>query len=58
MWNSYSPLVGQNLDPLTQIQVTVGASEGLMAAINGVVAPGDEVIGTDQGFVPLELTSI
>jgi aspartate/methionine/tyrosine aminotransferase len=40
----YSPLVGRELNPDTQFQVTSGASGGLFATILGVVSPGDEVI--------------
>ena len=35
---------GQNLDPLTQIVVTSGATEAVFAALLGLTDPGDEVI--------------
>ncbi|MEZ4612154.1 MAG: aminotransferase class I/II-fold pyridoxal phosphate-dependent enzyme [Caldilineaceae bacterium] len=41
---SYSPLFGRELDPLREIVVTVGATEGIFATIQALVNPGDEVI--------------
>lgn len=41
---AYSPLFGRSLDPLTEIVVTTGATEGIFAAIQALVEPGDEVI--------------
>jgi N-succinyldiaminopimelate aminotransferase len=35
---------GQTFDPLTEVTVTAGATEGLAAAFLGLVNPGDEVI--------------
>ena len=40
----YSPLFGRRLDPLQEIVVTVGATEGIFATIQALVNPGDEVI--------------
>ena len=40
----YSPLFGRDLDPLQEIVVTVGATEGIFATIQALVDPGDEVI--------------
>ncbi len=40
----YSPLFGRSLDPLNEIVVTVGATEGIFATIQALVNPGDEVI--------------
>jgi len=40
----YSPVFGRELDPMTQIVVTTGATEGIFATVQGVVDPGDEVI--------------
>lgn len=40
----YSPLLDRNLDPLTEIVVTDGATEGIFASIQALVEPGDEVI--------------
>jgi len=41
---TYSPLFGHALDPLAEIVVTVGATEGIFATIQALVEPGDEVI--------------
>ncbi|MFC5629391.1 aminotransferase [Aliibacillus thermotolerans] len=38
-------------DPLSEIIVTVGASEGLDIAIRAIINPGDEVIVVEPGFV-------
>ncbi len=35
---------GRTLDPVANIQITVGATEGLFAAIQALVDPGDEVV--------------
>jgi aspartate/methionine/tyrosine aminotransferase len=40
----YSPLFGRTLNPLTEIVVTVGATEGIFATVQALVNPGDEVI--------------
>ncbi len=40
----YSPLFGRSLNPLTEIVVTVGATEGIFATVQALVDPGDEVI--------------
>ncbi len=40
----YSPLFGRTIDPLTEIVVTTGATEGIFATIQALVNPGDEVI--------------
>lgn len=41
-------------DPLTQILVTVGVSEGMDLAMRAVINPGDEVISPDPGYVAYE----
>jgi aspartate/methionine/tyrosine aminotransferase len=41
---TYSPLFGRELDPLTEIVVTTGATEAIFATMQGLVDPGDEVI--------------
>ena len=40
----YSPLFGRSLDPFSEVVVTVGATEGIFAAMQALVEPGDEVI--------------
>lgn len=40
----YSPLFHRTLDPMTEIVVTDGATEGIFATIQALVEPGDEVI--------------
>lgn len=40
----YGPLFHRELDPLTEIVVTVGATEGIFATLQALVEPGDEVI--------------
>lgn len=40
----YSPRFGRDLDPMQEIVVTVGATEGIFAVIQALVEPGDEVI--------------
>lgn len=42
--NVYSPLFGRELNPLTEIVVTVGATEGIFATIQALIEPGNEVI--------------
>jgi len=41
---AYSPLFGRTLDSMTEIVVTIGATEGIFAAVQALVDPGDEVI--------------
>lgn len=40
----YGPLFGRPLDPLREIVITTGATEGIFASIQALVDPGDEVI--------------
>ncbi len=40
----YSPVFDRELDPLTEIVVTTGATEGIYATVQGLIDPGDEVI--------------
>ncbi len=40
----YGPLFGRELDPMTEIVVTDGATEGIFATVQALVDPGDEVI--------------
>lgn len=41
---TYGALLGRELDPLTEIVVTTGATEAIFATIQALVNPGDEVI--------------
>jgi aminotransferase len=45
---------GLEYDPVAQILVTVGVSEGVDLAFRTVVDPGDEVISPDPGYVAYE----
>ena len=40
----YGPLFGRELDPLSEIVISTGATEGIFATMQGLVDPGDEVI--------------
>lgn len=46
----YSPLMGLNLDPLTQITTTVGATEAIFACTQSLLNPGDEVVVFEPAF--------
>jgi len=39
-----SPKTKQNLDPIKNVQITVGATEGLFAITQAFISPGDEVV--------------
>jgi aspartate/methionine/tyrosine aminotransferase len=41
---AYSPSLGRDLDPDTEITVTCGCTEALAASLLGLVNPGDEVV--------------
>jgi aspartate/methionine/tyrosine aminotransferase len=41
---TYGPLFGRELDPMREIVVTTGATEGIFATMQALVNPGDEVI--------------
>lgn len=41
---AYSPYFGREIDPMREIVITVGATEGIFATIQALVEPGDEVI--------------
>src|SRR5690242_7300224 len=45
---------GLNYDPMTQILITVGVSEGVDLAMRTIIDPGDEVISLDPGYVAYE----
>lgn len=40
----YSPKVGRELNPATEIMTTIGASEAIYSSIQSIVNPGDEVM--------------
>ncbi|KAL9099308.1 MAG: hypothetical protein Q9163_005176 [Psora crenata] len=42
--NAYSPFMGRQLDPDTEVTVTTGANEGMLSAFMAFIEPGDEVI--------------
>lgn len=46
----YSPTIGKEIDPLTEIVVADGASEALCAAMLGLLNEGDEVIAFEPAF--------
>jgi len=46
----YSKLMSHEVNPMTEILITVGAYGSLHAAINGLVQPGDEVIIIEPFF--------
>ncbi len=46
----YGPLFGRELDPATEITVTDGCTEALVASLFGLVNPGDEVILVEPFF--------
>lgn len=41
---------GRDLDPDTQVQVTVGATEGIAAALLGLLEPGDAVVAFEPYY--------
>lgn len=46
----YSPLVGRKIDPLTEVTVSVGASEGIFAIMQSMLNEGDEVVTLEPTF--------
>lgn len=46
----YSPLVNRTIDPLQEVTVTVGATEALFCAMQGLVNEGDEVVILEPAF--------
>ncbi|KAL9611276.1 MAG: hypothetical protein Q9167_004073 [Letrouitia subvulpina] len=47
---AYSPLLGKNIDPDTEVVITTGANEGMLSAFMAFVEPGDEVIVFEPFF--------
>ncbi|GCE25009.1 putative aminotransferase YugH [Dictyobacter alpinus] len=50
----FQRLYGLTYDPLSQVLVTVGVSEGVDLAMRTIIDPGDEVIAPDPGYVAYE----
>lgn len=48
--NAYSPFMGKDLDPETEVVITTGANEGILSAFMAFVEPGDEVIVFEPYF--------
>lgn len=46
----YSPLVNRTIDPLTEITISVGATEGIFAILQGMINDGDEVVVLEPAF--------
>lgn len=46
----YSPLVGRTINPLTEVTVTVGATEALFATMQALLNEGDEVVVLEPTF--------
>jgi len=54
----YTPLLGRAVDPLTELIVTVGASEAIFACVQSLVGPGDEVVMVEPVFDPIKAAVI
>lgn len=48
--NHYSPLFGRELNPLTEITISAGVTEGLYASLQAMINPGDEVVLFEPAF--------
>lgn len=48
--NYYGPLVGREINPLTEVTTSVGATEALFAIMQSLVDPGDEVLVLEPAF--------
>lgn len=46
----YSKLLGRRVDPLTEVTVSVGATEGIFALMQALVNEGDEVVIIEPNF--------
>ena len=46
----YSPLIGQKLDPNTNVSVSVGAYGALFCAVQGLINQGDEAVIIEPYF--------
>lgn len=47
---AYSPFLGRELDPNTEVLITAGANEGFYSAFAGLLDAGDEVIVMEPYF--------
>ena len=48
--NHYSPLIGRKINPLTEITVSVGATEALFSIMQALLDAGDEVVVLEPTF--------
>ena len=48
--NAYSPFMGKDLNPETEVVVTTGANEGILSAFMAFIELGDEVIVFEPYF--------
>lgn len=46
----YSPLIKRELNPLTEITISVGATEALFAIMQALINEGDEVLTLEPTF--------
>lgn len=46
----YEPLMKRSIDPMTEVTVTVGASEAIFAVMQGLINKGDEVVVLEPTF--------
>eukprot|EP01035_Chromulina_nebulosa_P022031 gene22031-28516_t len=46
----YSPLIGRTINPLTEITISVGATEGMYAIFQSLINPDDEVVVLEPAF--------
>lgn len=46
----YGPLVGREINPATEVTVSVGASEGIFAIMQSMLNEGDEVVTLEPTF--------
>lgn len=46
----YGPIVGREIDPLTEVTTSVGATEALFAIMQSLIDPGDQVLVLEPAF--------
>lgn len=54
----YSSLLGRDVNPLTEITISVGATEGLFAIMQSYLNPGDEVVTFEPAFDMFDICSL